>query len=269
MKILKNDGKFKILSKTENIIEAIALSARVCYQSQELSTPESDLDLVKKLIERQHDAMLEFADMTVVFDDVSRGLSHELVRHRIASFAQESSRRVDESDFKVVVPPNQNEKDPVIFLTTEDSNGGKQFFNLNLEQWFNFNEQAYRSLRSNKYLAEDARQVLPTAIKSQIVVKANMREWRKILSLRCDKSAHWEIRAVMCDLLDYCRDSIPVLFDDFFFFNSDKLGRYARIVLSPVVLAGYLEDFFAIGNSIEDITKLSPSLLEQISCKNQ
>ncbi|MCK4521982.1 MAG: FAD-dependent thymidylate synthase [Nanoarchaeota archaeon] len=95
MKILKNAGSFEVLSKPENVIKNIATAARTCYQTK--GTPESDVVLVKRLVDRGHTAMLEFGDMTVQFNNLSRGFTHELVRHRLCSYAQESTRFVDES----------------------------------------------------------------------------------------------------------------------------------------------------------------------------
>ena len=109
MKILKNEGQFEILSKTEDVVWQIANAARTCYKSFYKQSDENDLMLVKNLLNRGHFAMIEFADMTVKFTKVSRGVTHELVRHRLASFAQESTRYVNESDLHVVVPPHKEE----------------------------------------------------------------------------------------------------------------------------------------------------------------
>jgi thymidylate synthase ThyX/intein/homing endonuclease len=88
MIILKDVGTFEILSKTEDVIHTIARAARECYQSQDKSTPENDLKLVRNLVDRGHTAMLEMGDLTVRFINVSRYFTHELVRHRLASYAQ-------------------------------------------------------------------------------------------------------------------------------------------------------------------------------------
>ena len=162
MKILKNVGTFEILSKTDNIIEMIAKAARTCYQSQDKTSPENDIKLVKNLLSRGHEAMIEFADMTVKFLNCSRGMTHEMVRHRLCSFAQESTRYVDESDFEMVVPPHLDEHAP-----TKRSSKPIEYFHLEGEM--------YRSLRESGWKPEDARQILPNALKSEIVVKANFK----------------------------------------------------------------------------------------------
>jgi len=92
MKILKNAGKFEVLTKPEDVIKDIATAARTCYQSQDKATPETDKKLVKNLMNRGHFAMFEFAHLTVKLSNISRYLTHELVRHRLLSYAQESTR---------------------------------------------------------------------------------------------------------------------------------------------------------------------------------
>jgi thymidylate synthase (FAD) len=274
MNILKNSGSFEILSEPKDVIKSIASAARVCKQTQDKSNPESDEALVKLIINQRHFAMLEFADITVQFNNCSRGMTHELVRHRIASFAQESTRYVDESNFNVVVPPNRDELDQCICIFDgNDPLFTDGYRHISLKDYMDISENVYSQLRGVGWKAEDARQVLPTAIKSQIVIKANIREWREIFSLRCDRTAHWEIRKVMLDLLVWCKVSIPIVFDDFKFFiiSDDKLrgipdDRYqflyeyidegtlfARQVQPRMYLKACIEEYLLTGGKIEDI----------------
>lgn len=225
MEILKNAGTFKVLSKTEDVISQIARTARTCYQSDEFAQEGKNTKLIKNLMKRGHFAMIEFADMTVQFNNVSRGFTHEMVRHRLCDFAQESTRYVDESDFKVVVPPHKDEHKAIVDISPLDEH---EHYQITLADWFRCNEDAYRSLRKAGWKPEDARQVLPIAIKSQICVKANLREWRHIFDMRCDKPAHWEIRGVMLDLLKWCKENIPLIFDDYdFHSDADTNKKYA------------------------------------------
>ena len=238
MKILKSAGKFEVLTKPQDVISSIAMAARTCYKSEEFSTPETDKKLVKMLVEKNHSAMLEFSDMTVKFSGCSRGLTHELVRHRLCSFAQESTRYVDESNFEVVVPPHKDETEEILDdVEVVDCEG------FNLVEWFESNENAYRTLRASGWKPEDARQVLPTAIKADIVVKANMREWRHIFDMRCSQFAHWEIREVMLKLLAWCKENIPVIFDDFHFFKTEAEIAYAAKVMSKKVLLAEINKY--------------------------
>jgi thymidylate synthase (FAD) len=259
MKVLKDAGQFEVISVTDDIIHSIASAARTCYQSQQFATADKDLNLVKNLLNSGHHAMLEFADMTVRFDKVSRGFTHEMVRHRLADYAQESTRYVDESDFQVVVPPHRDEEERVIKLNL---NG--QTFEASLSEWLDLNEQTYRSLRGAGWKPEDARQVLPQAIKAQIVVKANMREWRHIFKMRCDLYAHWEIREIMLKLLAWCQEHIPVIFDDFKVFES-KGVRYARPVMTMSNLLAEIEQWvLSLPKEAEQRTKEIELLKQKI-----
>lgn len=180
------------------IYSAIATAARTCYQS----TGDNDAQLVKRLVASGHDAMLEHATMTVRFT-VDRGVSHELVRHRIASFAQESTRYCNYSKGKfgreitVVQPP--------------------WLEGVELGYWRNaceIAEKRYLCLIDEGVPPEIARGVLPTSLKTEIVVTANMREWRTVLKLRADKHAHPQMREVMIPLLDTLYQHMPELFGD-------------------------------------------------------
>jgi len=215
-KVLKNAGSHKILSimtglQGENPLQLIELAGRVSYQSRNKITDESAEKFVEMIRKRGHESVLEHSAMTVEFNNVSRGFTHELVRHRIAAYTQESTRYVDESDFKVVVPPDRNPFEKLVELILP--NGEK--FSVSFQDWTNLNEQMYRGLRKVGWAAQDARQILPIGIKAQIVATANFREWRHIFKLRCSSTAHWEIRQVMVNLLKDVQKRVPVVFDDF------------------------------------------------------
>ncbi len=213
--ILKNAGSHKILAilvglKGENPLELIELCGRTSYQSRDRITSSSAEKFVEMLRNRGHESVLEHSCMTVEFNNVSRGFTHELVRHRLASFTQESTRYVDESNFNVVIPPDKDESEKIVDLELPD---GKKI-KISFKEWADLNEQMYRGLRKAGWIPQDARQILPIGIKSQIVVTANFREWRHILRLRTSPSAHWEIRYVMSNLLEDVKERIPVIFDD-------------------------------------------------------
>ncbi len=158
-----------------------------------------------------HESVLEHSAMTVEFNNISRGFTHELVRHRLASFTQESTRYVDKSNFVFIFPPDKNPNKKIINLLLP--NGKK--IKISPKDWIKMNENIYRSLRKLGWPCEDARQFLPIGIKTQIVITANFREWRHIFKLRCDSHAHWEIRRAMVNLLEDVQKLIPVVFDDF------------------------------------------------------
>lgn len=213
--ILQNAAKHKILAilvglEGENPLELIELCGRTAYQSRDRITPGSAEKFVKMLRDKGHESVLEHSCMTVEFNNVSRGFTHELVRHRIASYTQESTRYVDESDFYVVVPPEKDFEEKLVELHLPDGNKIK----VSLKEWVDLNEQMYRGLREAGWIPQDARQILPIGIKAQIVITANFREWRHIFKLRTSPGAHWEIRQVMQNLLKDVQKRIPVIFDD-------------------------------------------------------
>jgi thymidylate synthase (FAD) len=222
MKILQNAGSYRILGimagiDGENPLQFIETAGRTAYQSRDKITNESALKFAEILRKRGHESVFEHSCMTVEFNDVSRGMTHELVRHRIAAFTQESTRYVDEKEFRVIAPPGKDVEEKLVDLNLPGAeNGGlKVSLKVSFKDWVDLNEQMYKGLRVQGWVPQDARQILPTGIKSQIVLTANLREWRHILKMRCAPDAHWEIREVMVKLLKDVKERIPILFDDF------------------------------------------------------
>ena len=230
MKVLKGAGNFVILTPEEelrNQLLRIEEAGRTCYQSKKKEiTRESAGKFVRMLLKRGHESVIEHTCMTVQFNNVSRGFTHEIVRHRLCAFSQESTRYVDYAkegegvdlekfQLKCVVPPHRDENEKVCL---EDGR------TLSISEMFAEYEKFYRALRGAGWPPEDARQVLPIGIKSQIVVSANFREWRHIFLMRTDKAAHWEIRRLMGSLLERVQKIIPGVFDDFVFTGTDKNG---------------------------------------------
>lgn len=226
--ILQNAGYYKILAimaglNGENPLQLIETAGRTAYQSRDKITNESAAKFVKMLRDRGHDSVLEHSCMTVEFNDLSRGYTHEQVRHRICAYTQESTRYVDESDFRVVAPPHRSIGEKSAELSLDG-----RVVNVSFLEWMELNEQMYRGLRKSSWAPEDARQVLPIAIVSQIVVTTNFREWRWIFEKRCHPGAHWEIRGVMVKLLDAVQKLVPVIFDDFEIYEHLEKGLCAR-----------------------------------------
>lgn len=182
---------------------------RICYKSENKITEdgESAKKFVKMLIDRGHEAMIEHSTLTVKFI-CDRGLSHELVRHRLCSFAQESTRYCNYSkDGITFIEP------PADFFTKN-----KKEFLACYDVWIDACRNAeikynYMMLE-NKWTPEQARAVLPNSLKTEIVMTANYREWRNILKLRTDKAAHPQMRELMIPLLQELKKRIPIVFDD-------------------------------------------------------
>ena len=230
VRILKNAGDFLILTPEEelrNQLLRIEEAGRVCYQSKTKKiTEESAKRFVRMLIRRGHESVIEHSNMTVLFKNVSRGFTHELVRHRLCAFSQESTRYVDYAkegggadlerfQIKFIIPPDKDESEKI---ELEDGRV------LTVVEMLAEYEKFYRALRKAGWTPEDARQFLPIGTKSQIVVSANFREWRHIFTMRTEKTAHWEIRWVMSRLLEKVQKIVPVVFDDFLLAGKDKKG---------------------------------------------
>lgn len=202
MKIV--NAKYEILTDIDGqkILEAIERAARTCYKSEDKISDGTARNMVRTLILSHHDAMLEHEHITVRFV-IDRGVSHELVRHRMASFAQESTRYCKYSGEITVIRPSQLAGDPVA-----------------LKAWTGaceMAEDAYLAMLEAGVAPEDARSVLPMSLKTEIIVTANLREWRHILALRAVGTTgvpHPQMREVMVPLLDELRERVPVVFDD-------------------------------------------------------
>lgn len=144
MKILKGAGDFVILTPESELrrqVLAIEIAGRTCYQSQKGNvTPKSAGTFIKMLLKRGHESVIEHSCLTVKFVGCSRGFTHELVRHRIASFSQESTRYVDERNTNYIVPPHRDENEKVSL------ENGQQ---MSLVEMLEKTEQFYRALRQN------------------------------------------------------------------------------------------------------------------------
>ena len=202
MKII--EPSFKVLTTIDGQeLERIEAAARTCYKSEDKITEGSAEKLVRKLIKNEHEAMIEMSTLAVRFI-CDRGISHELVRMRICSFAQESTRYVDYSkvsDIEVICPIELQTAADERFFIWEDS----------VEQAL----RTYNTLRTEyKVSAQIARSVLPTCLKTELVMQTNYREWRHIFKLRTAKAAHPQMRQLMIPLLEELKSRIPIIFDD-------------------------------------------------------
>ncbi len=198
-------AEVELVAITPNAEKVIESAGRTCYLSLNKITDSSEKGFIQSLIKRGHLSVLEHAAATFRIRGGSRAFTHQLVRHRLASFSQQSQRYVKESGFRFVIPPSINE-DPALKERFED-----------------FMEQArklYEFFLERDIKKEDARYILPNAVVSEIVVSANLREWRHILKLRCHRSAQWEIRQICMEILRILKQNTPSVFFDFVI-NSD------------------------------------------------
>lgn len=204
MKIISPQIEFITPIDGTAVLKRIEQCGRVCYKSEGQITEGSAPRFVETLIKRGHEAVLEHCSFTVKFV-CDRGVSHEIVRHRVASYCQESTRYCNYSkgDFGseiMVIEP--------CYL-----HGGT----LAYDAWkaaCEATEQAYFDLLNWGLSPQEARAVLPNSLKTEVVMTANIREWRHFLKLRCSKAAHPQMREVATQLLKELQEKIPVLFDD-------------------------------------------------------
>lgn len=188
--------------------------ARTCYKSTPRAKEgESEFDVTKRfikhLIVNGHEAMLEHSQLAVKFT-CDRGISHELVRHRMASFAQESTRWCNYSQDKF---GNELTFIKPYFFTHGDSDKGCE----GLQRWteaMEACEKSYMDMLNLGFTPQEARSVLPNSLKTEIFVTANYREWRHLLRLRCAPDAHPQMKELMIPLLFELRKKIQVVFDD-------------------------------------------------------
>ncbi len=226
--VLITEPTYEILTPVEVLRTAllnIERAGRTCYRSEKADvTDETAAKFTGMIMGRHHDSVIEHSVLTVKFSNISRGLTHEQVRHRLAAYSQQSTRYVDfakgqvnldEALLGIVVPPH---KDPDQMISLDNG------MELSVREIAQLQADIYSGLRKAGWVPQDARQFLPIGVETEIVVTANFREWRHIFGMRTDKSAHWEIRRTMCMLLAELQEMIPVVFDDFVFGGLDKNG---------------------------------------------
>lgn len=204
MKII--NASYEIMDEIDGneILKKIEHCGRVCYKSEDKITDMSAETFVKNIIRRGHESVLEHVSFSVRFI-VDRGVSHEIVRHRLASYSQESTRYCNYSkdgfgnEITVIAP---------CFLKSPT----KQW-----DTWFmacRQAEQSYFKMLDCGCSPQEARSVLPNSLKTEVVMTANLREWRHFFRLRTSKAAHPQMREVTVPLLDEMKALIPVIFDD-------------------------------------------------------
>lgn len=192
----------EILSLPDNALKTIELAARTCYKSEDKIEEGSDKKIVQLLVDKGHHAMLEFG-WIIVKCITNRGITHELVRHRLASFAQESTRYVGYGEGAEFI-------EPIWWNDERITDSSRTLFQVSNEIAL----QNYIGLRKEGWRAEEAREVLPNSLKAEIVIGANLREWRHIFSMRCQSAAHPQMRALMRPILREVSDAVPIIFDD-------------------------------------------------------
>ena len=189
------------------LLKKIEKAGRTCYKSEDRITDDSALTFVKTICKSGHESVLEHEKVTVrIICD--RGVSHEIVRHRIAAYSQESTRYCNYSNSKF-----GNEITVIEPLFFKDNPERYELWKTAMEQA----EATYFSLLKIGASPQEARSVLPNSLKTEIVVTYNLREWRHFFKLRTSAAAHPQMREIARPLLKAFQAQIPVVFDDIIF----------------------------------------------------
>jgi len=195
----------QLLTHTPNPEQVVAAAARLCYADSSIEqllgqAPLQAARLLQKILDLGHFSVLEHASFSFGIEGISRACSHQLVRHRIASFSQQSQRYVSHNQpFAAVVP---------------ESIGERQELLLRFEKHMQDTHELYRDMLAAGIPAEDARFVLPNASATKLVMTMNARELRHFYALRCCRRSQWEIRAMAKEMLRLARQAAPLLFAD-------------------------------------------------------
>lgn len=202
-----NSMKVKLINYTKNPEKIVAQSARLCYSNLGIEdlkkslTNESITKLIKKIMRLGHYSVLEHITFTFAIEGISRVTSHQLVRHRIASFSQQSQRyvKISKKDFPYIIPKS----------IAKDDKLRKIFIDAIKEL-----DKIYHQFLDDNIAAEDARYILPQAVVTKIIITANARELLHIFKLRCCNRAQWEIREVAKSMLKEVKDIAPTIFEN-------------------------------------------------------
>lgn len=202
MKTTSKDKKLdvQLLMITPDCEKLIESCGRTCYESYEKSTEDSHKKLIRHLIKNGHTSVFEHASVTFRLSNVSRSLTHQLVRHRIASYSQKSQRYVKELNFDYVVP---------------DSIAGNEYALEVYENGMKAISMIYSDLVDLGIRKEDARYVLPNACTTVIDATFNFRSLFNLFNERGDKHAQWEIRRAAMIMLDIVKQYAPTVFETY------------------------------------------------------
>ncbi len=200
--------------------------ARVCYKSEDKMSAEGNPDFLKSKVKMGHESIIEHEKATVMFI-IDRGVSHELVRHRVgAAYSQESTRYCSYNKDKFGKEITVIE--PYFLLGKTEAYGLWQEACLTIEK-------NYMAMLQSGCSAQEARSILPNSLKTEIVVTYNLREWRHFFRLRCDQAAHPQMRQAAIPLLLYFQDKLPELFADIEYDRNFPVEHYAEIELTDPI----------------------------------
>ena len=216
MKLINTKVEFVNPPDYQTVLKTVEQVGRTCYKSEDKMTDDSAAGFISRLIARNHGAIIEHASVTMRFF-IDRGVSHEVVRHRIASYAQESTRYCNYMQSKFGSEVTYINLIGGMQLDGKVKNLDSETFDLIYSEWIAACEDAERHyLRMLRLGAtpQIARSVLNNSTKTELCVTMNMREWRHFCMLRTDETAHPQMREAACIALDMLYGAYPVFFED-------------------------------------------------------
>ncbi|MGB9677437.1 MAG: FAD-dependent thymidylate synthase [Candidatus Ratteibacteria bacterium] len=208
--------RVELIEMSKNPVEIIYSAARQCYSSEfafDIFEKSKKIDMEKKkrfvreIVKSGHESVLEHVKFTFAIEGISRALSHQLVRHRIASYSQQSQRYVRIDNFKYIIPPSI-QKDEI--LKKYFIEGIEKIRDVYINMIKRFKELGIEGEKAN----QDARYILPNAVETKIVVSMNVRELLHFFRVRCCTRAQWEIRELAYKMLEICKKNLPEVFED-------------------------------------------------------
>ncbi|HAK58095.1 MAG TPA: FAD-dependent thymidylate synthase [Lachnospiraceae bacterium] len=211
MNITKPSVEIIDMEDYEKIIKKIERIGRVCYKSESNISEGSAERFISNILRRGHESVIEHEAITVRFT-CDRGVTHEIVRHRIASYSQESTRYCNYTSDKfgneisVIDLASGFEYD----LNNEDDLKKYNIWKRSMEE----SEKAYFEMLDAGATPQEARSVLPNSLKTEIVITMNLRSWRNFFKLRTDKAAHPQMREVALIALREFKEKLPLFFED-------------------------------------------------------
>ena len=219
--------KVELIAHTPEPEKIVATAAKLCYSSSDISslkeglTPEKTRSFIEMLVSIGHESVVEHVSFTFGIEGISRACSHQLVRHRIASYSQKSQRYVNENGFEFITPPSiqeipeakeefdrviddiQKSYEKIAEILTEKNKA--EFIAAGIDE-------KTAASKARKLANEDARFLLPNACETKIIVTMNVRSLFNFFEHRCCNRAQWEIRAVANEMLRLCIEAAPALF---------------------------------------------------------
>lgn len=208
--------KIKLLEMTENPVDIIYSAARQCYspkfafeifEDSKNINKEKKEKFVKGIVKSGHESVLEHVKFTFAIEGVSRALTHQLVRHRMASYSQQSQRYVKAENFDFITPPSIEKDDILKKNFIEGIKKIKEVYKSLIER---YKEIGLEGEEAN----QDARYILPNAVETKIVVTMNARELIHFFKVRCCTRAQWEIRNLAYEMLEICKNKLPAVFEN-------------------------------------------------------